>query len=537
MKKMKLLFLLFLFPLILNLQSCLDLPGDILMPQWNVNLNLPITKKSYELKDIFKGNGYIKIDDENNFVITSDTYSQDTDITSFIELNAESKTENNNVSVANTAGDETYLEFPEGTKLQSADFSKGILKFSSRNLSLIAPITLIFDIPGFLNPAFQPLQVVVIIPPAGQRDTIIDLKNHYYREPQNQHSFFKGQLWIKARAQSIDPIATALYDAYNSDFLFTKATGYLPRKSLGVKQNQFNLNLGDAIDYRGKVILAGATLELKASYISPENNPFPVLIKDLTITGKRSNGTTFSMMVKDSLSGIFTDKLNLKFSEDDVSLRFTELNSNVTEFLTFLPDEILLEAEYIMNPDQSQSYYTATDADKVYFETYFTSKRMSTSEFLASIEASSVTDTVDLNFSEDDKKSIENGRKASITIDVENNIALNTWMKLIIADENKNPLFTLRDLTTNADSLKFKGANVNSSGIITSPSSSKLIVELNESEIQKLAKGFYAFVVISVETSSFNNSNPLPVLLKSTDWIKINAYGQVDYNINLEDNN
>jgi hypothetical protein len=241
--------------------------------------------------------------------------------------------------------------------------------------------------------------------------------------------------------------------------------------------------------------------------------------------------------VKDSLSGIFTDKLNLKFSEDDVSLRFTELNSNVTEFLTFLPDEILLEAEYIMNPDQSQSYYTATDADKVYFETYFTSKRMSTSEFLASIEASSVTDTVDLNFSEDDKKSIENGRKASITIDVENNIALNTWMKLIIADENKNPLFTLRDLTTNADSLKFKGANVNSSGIITSPSSSKLIVELNESEIQKLAKGFYAFVVISVETSSFNNSNPLPVLLKSTDWIKINAYGQVDYNINLEDNN
>ncbi len=62
----------------------------------------------------------------------------------------------------------------------------------------------------------------------------------------------------------------------------------------------------------------------------------------------------------------------LKFNDVSTEKIYDEQNSNINDFITFLPDTIVLRAEYLMNPDHQIG--TATNKDSIKFETDFSTK-------------------------------------------------------------------------------------------------------------------------------------------------------------------
>ena len=61
------------------------------------------------------------------------------------------------------------------------------------------------------------------------------------------------------------------------------------------------------------------------------------------------------------------------------------------------------------------------------------------------------------------------------------------------------------------------------------------MLSLSASQIKSMSEAYYVIVSVSVETSSFNESNPVHVLLKASDWIEIQASRRVKYNVNPGD--
>jgi hypothetical protein len=518
--------------LITSLAGCLDLPSDVIMPTWDVELNVPLLKKTYTLDEIIKTQDYVSVDGEGNYIVTSDAYEQKTGVSNFISVSVLASTQGNTVA-SGGSGINVYLAFPEDAKIDEAIFREGKISLSARNSSLTESITLNLRFPGIKDPNNNVVVLNLPLAPGGFDSVQVDLINHKYKEPSDQLFFTKGQIWIQATATSNSILPTlATFSVFSSDFVFKQATGSLPKKSLGVEKNTFSLNVGEISDFRDKILLSGATLHLEASYESPTSNPFEFEVKNLTVTGISATGERKILRVNGNPS------VSLRFRQGDLSYDYTEQNSTITEFISFLPDSIEIAAEYIMNPDNSNAYRTATSSDSVEFKVSFTSKLTSGASSRLAIKSSSIKERSELEFNEDDRKQIRNGKYADITIDIENALPLSSSLKITILDASFSPLFVLTKEGSGNETLGFTSGTIDAStGKVTGAVTTKSRIKLNEEQIEKLSRGYHAELEVTVNTEGADAStNPVKVALRKSDWLKISTYGSLSYTIKPEEN-
>jgi hypothetical protein len=494
------------------------------MPQWDTNLNIPITTKNYTLDDIIKSQNYISINhSDNTYLIASDSLNQKIAISQFIQINSERSSPSASVIADGVTTQETFILFPDGAKITQADITKGQIKIiAHNNYSTDALLTLYF--PGILING-SPWQFTIPIPAnTASLSKILDLTNCQYRQPANQITSKDGQLWIKANASSLSGLSYVSFESYTSNFDFTSVTGYLPTKTLGTHSSSFPLNLGDASSYRNKVILDNGSLSLKGKYQSASTNPFIVGINNLRLVGKRNDSQLTNTLT-------FTDTNSNSFRFDasgNYSTVYDKTNSNITDFISFLPDSVYVSAEYVMNPDNITNYKTVRIDDSISFTTSFTSKSILT------IKKTTFTDTIDIDVSKDDRDQIVNGKGAQLSVDLKNAIPLNTWIKVTITDNNYHPLqfngsnFVITKNSNGTDSVNIAGSLTNLNGTFLSASTSKTSIELDSLQIKLFAQNAYhAIVSVTVETSN----NNLPVIVHATDWINLNVYGRVTYTV------
>ncbi|MBZ0199212.1 MAG: hypothetical protein K8H86_05040, partial [Ignavibacteriaceae bacterium] len=125
--------------------GCLDLPSDIILPQWDVELNIPLIKKTYSLEEIIKSDrqNYINLDPQNDsiYYIQSEAYRISSGISQFITVTNQRASQNNVVNASTTDSTQIYLAFPEGAQLNEATFTQGYLAFSAKNQSLVEGMT------------------------------------------------------------------------------------------------------------------------------------------------------------------------------------------------------------------------------------------------------------------------------------------------------------------------------------------------------------------------------------------------------------
>ena len=506
-------------------QGCVSLPSDVIMPQWDTDLNLPITTKNYSLNDIIKSPNYLSINSQDStYMITSDSLGQNVSVSQFIQLKTERSTPTAPVLADGKTTIEGFLEFPDGAKLSQAAISQGKFKIVAHN-SFPTVVQLTINFPGITKDG-APFPITFSVPANTISIThIIDFVNCLYVQPANQISSEDGQLWIKAIATSATGLVVITFESFIYDFIFTSATGYLPIKSLGTHSSSFPLNIGDATKYRDKVVLKTGSLSLKGKYNSLAANPFVVGVNNLHLVGKRNHS-----QLTDTLK--FTNQTSNSFKFDasgNYSSVYDENNSNITSFITFLPDSIYVSAEYIMNPDDDPAYKTVRFDDTISFATRFTSKSV------LSIKQATFTDTVNINIDQDKRDQILNGKGAQLTVDIQNAIPLNSWIKVILTDKDYHPLlingsaFVITKNTNGTDSVSIAGSQTDGNGNYVNYSASNTTVTLDSVQIRQFSQNAYhAIVSITVETSHNNN---VPVVVHASDWIKLNVFGRVTYRV------
>jgi hypothetical protein len=264
-------------------------------------------------------------------------------------------------------------------------------------------------------------------------------------------------------------------------------------------------------------------LILDASLFTRLNDPYPVFINNLNIVGLRNDG--LQIMLKDSTGN---SNMFIHIENGALQKEFNSSNSNVSEFVSFLPDSILLRAEYIMNPDNQRG--SATIEDSVFFKTTFSMK-----SFVA-LKKSTVVDSSDIELTQEQRDNISDGNSAAIVIELENAIPVSGWFKIDMVDADNNLLFTISRNSIGTDTLFFESAPVNEEGeVIRSFQNPPITVTLDASQIEMLTRVKYAVYSASLQTSDAFQNPPTIVALRPNAWLKIRTYGTINYRIKPED--
>jgi hypothetical protein len=508
-------------------QSCAKFPSDVIMPQWDVDLNVPLATKSYLLADIIKPQNYISIDPTHDslYVITSDTYSQSVGISNFIKVLTSSEVAGIPI-FAGVIDFAVSVPFPGGAKINTAEFQSGTLFIAGHNPKS-TPVNLIISIPCIFNAdGTGSLKDTLIVPAQnganpGYASLLIDLAGRsYIASDQNNQNSLYIHLSLTGTLDITYPYVT--FDSKVSDFDFTSFTGYLPTKSLGTKTNSFSLNLGDAVKYRDKVTLSTASLIMNGKYKSSASDPFIVEVDNFQVVGSRIGSTLTQALTFYSGSNTFRFDATGNFTAV-----YDTTNSNITTFIDFLPDVINISAKYVMNPDNSQEFKTATSKDTINFTTNFSTKSV------LAVKQTSFSDTLALNISQDNRDKIVKGKGVSATVDIQNAIPLNSWIRVTLADSSYHTLFVISKSASGADSISFPGATVDGNGNVVTLGANSTTISLDSAQIKQLAqKAYYAIISVTVITTGNNNT---PITVKAKDWIKLNVYGSVTYRINEKD--
>ena len=296
----------------------------------------------------------------------------------------------------------------------------------------------------------------------------------------------------------------------------------LPRLSLGIKRTAGGFNLNDGVDYRGKFFIREGILNLKSEYVSPHQNNFDIEFSNVKIIGARNNGEEKFLVRNDG------QNISYRLINGVYDLTLDQTNSNLTEFVSFLPDSIVITSEYILNPSNDPISRIVTNIDSIKFSAQFTTKS------IFAMKQTNYSDTLAIEISQDDRKRIREVVDADLTIHLENAIPIDAFVKATIADENYSPLFTLTKNQAGIDSLQFHGSQVNiNTGQIISPTLTLNSIKLDSIQIVQFSNAHYIIISTTLNTVNAGNENPNPptVQFKSSDWLNIKCFGKVKYHV------
>lgn len=507
--------------------GCLDLPGDIILPEWDVDLNVPIISKTYTLYDMFKPESKNSITStltsDDFYLVQSDNFDAHTKVADYVSILSQGSTSQNFIIPANQPAQSVFIVFPKDIEIEQATFASGFLSFAIQNPSSAA-ISSSLQIPGIKKPDGSPLIIVTNVA-AFSRDSIVyDLSNHQYTFPPNQPIQNKNSLQLVASANSTVNGSFENVNSYLFNFSFSSLTGSLSRTSLGNERTSASLNLNDAAVLQNKLFIKEASLSLKSEYVSTHHNFFELEIANIQIKGIRNSGEQKTLTRNDGQAITFS------LVNGNYDLTLNETNSNVADFITFLPDSIVISSDYTLNPSNDHTAKTVTNKDSIKFSAQFSVKS------IFAIKQINFTDTLGIDLSQDDRDKIYDGARADLNIYLENAIPIDAFVKITITDKNYSPLFTLTKNQNGVDSLQFLGSQVNNStGQIISPTITLNTIALDSAEIRQLSNAHYAIVSTTVNTKNANeNPNPPTVQFKSSDWLNLKCYGKVKYHLNPE---
>jgi len=230
------------FTILILLSGCYELPDQLILPEWDTELNLPIANRRFTIDELIKEQGYIATDgltiEDSIYVMESEAYKLDTDISDFIQLIGFAPL--NDIPVYTDSQSITiYLQFPAGAEIDSAGFLSGTFNFNVENPTN-EEVILNLTIPGITDLANNPLLVQIITPPQGSASLNEDLQGHKYTVPENQPSEFRNSLMINTSVNNPNGSGGIVFlDFSSTDFMFSYVSGIMPATSLGTRDNTF----------------------------------------------------------------------------------------------------------------------------------------------------------------------------------------------------------------------------------------------------------------------------------------------------------
>jgi len=505
---------------VIILAGCMDVPKDFIAPQWDTDLNIPLINKTYTLNDIIKPQDHITVDTsgEDIYLLQSDKYYLNNNISEFVKIDEQSLsslptlTSDSDTSI-------NYIPFPGGTEIENAEFDQGIIDFKVSNPTS-ADVVFSIILPGLKDINGNPVTFYRNVSPGETYSLAKDIRNCTYQIPPDQPLSLKNSLRLVVSAQSSQLGNVVYSDVTMSGISFQYLKGRILSKSLGNQTSSYFFNVDEVEQYRDKTFLRDAKLNLNAYYVSMYNTPVDLEIKNLNIIAKRNDGSVFYL--RDSVGN---PNFNIRIVNGESQRVFTENNSNINDFVTYFPDSVILNSEYIVNPENNNGTYSSLDSIKI--ETDF-----STRSYL-SIKKTTINEQSSLEISQSDRDEIENSQGADINFVIDNGIPLTAWLKIDVMDKDNNFLFTLTNNPEEGDSISFLGADVDQNGeVTTSYINPPKAINLDESEIKLLSKAYFINYSVSFRTKDAYLNPPQIVAVRPSDWINLKAYGTIKYRVN-----
>ncbi len=503
--------------------GCFDLPEELIMPEWDVDLNVPLTNKTYTLYEMFKpeSQSFIStsINNENFYLIRTNKIETSSEVTNYISVAAENIISNNFILPADATTNQTFIVFPDSVEIEKATFIGGHISLTIENPQP-APLFSRIKIVGIKKPDGSELIIESNLEPFGRDSINNDLTGYEYDFPQTLSSQNKNGLHLEATASCSLPNAFEVVHFYGYGFRFSSVTGILPKHSLGIKSTSSFLEINDASTLRDKIFIKECSLSLKSNYSSLHHNNFNLEFKDVRIIGRRNDGAEKLLRRSDG------QHINLIVQNGTAEYVFDQDNSNISDFISFLPDSVFLSAEYILNPLNDRVSRTITNQDSIDFIASFSVKS------IFALKQTNFKDTVEIEISQDERDKIRNSGEADLNINIENAIPIDAHLKATVTDENYNPLFVLTKSLSGSDSLFFAGGQVNhATGQIISPTFSVNSIILRSNQLNQLADARYIILSTTISTTNSFSTNPPMVQFKSSDWLKMKCFGKIKYHV------
>ncbi len=506
---MKKYLLLLLIPFLIN--SCNDMPTKFNSPNWDTNLRFPITEKSYNLEEIIKISKNIQIDSSSGagnfkYKLVSDDYIQNFVLQDFLKDQLNGTYENLEFFVTN-ADTLAFIELSSGASIDSAYMSGGDIELTIDNKSK-GTVSFTVGMPSLKANDGTSFEIIGNVAANTKSSSSKSLINYSYST--KQQPVPTQMLWkVKTVGSFTGEKVNVSLKITNTKLRFVQ--GNIPSKDLAPITRAVSLPLTkDVKDFRDKFSLKSATLFIKANYISPVKNIYDVYLKNVKIMGIRNGGGTMVLKTETGLDN-FGDIL----IQNGYRLKtFDNSNSNISEFLSFLPDSIVLTTGITVNPKNKSG--AATENDSIRITVSFSA--------LSNIGITNYTrfDTLALEIDNKYRDEMLNGRYAKIIYEVTNGIPLKNDFDIIFADNFVKPLFTQK--------VSVSGATVGNNNVVT-PSSPlpAATFELDSSQIVQLSKAYK--VIIGLKTETTNPTGNGINYFKPDMILKLKSYGEVKYHI------
>jgi len=476
------------------------------MPEWNTDLNLPLTKKEYQLRDLIREDKYIRIDSTagNMFYrLVSDTITKNTSVEDFIKNQLNTDESRLDIAIKNVVGS-GELNFSNGASIDSAFIKEGIINIQIQNNGT-SDINFELTLPGLLTLNGSNYRLSGSIKANGTFTKDIDLSGYSFT---NKQQTDKNKIKMICKVNSSNPNGTASVKLKIAQSKLKYISGILPAKLLESLNRAIELPVKDDIKrFRDKIQLNDARLILDAKYLSNHIEPFEITLKNVKIYGKRLDGSKIYLKGSDGSENLG----DYYVSNGKLYKEFSNSNSNIAEILSFLPDSLLLSGDILMNPNVKHGI--ATDNDSLSVKVYFTATSSMNFDYI------SYGDTTAFEIADIDRSRLRDANSARLIYEITNSLPLDAALSINFTDKALNILFK--------KSLTISGAILTDDLGNTSPSFIKSEFVLDSAEIRNLALSEKVIFNIKVKTSGASGK----VVLKPDSRLNILSYCEINYHL------
>lgn len=500
--------------LALLLKSCIEAPNAINIPEWDVDLNLPITKKHYTLEEIVNTDETIQIVDKDGqrlFYVNSDTVSEKFSIREALTGLIDGVYEDIEIFIDGENG-EVFVPIKNRPEVDTLIFESGMIELEVFNPSDEAPMPFVVTLPAMISSEGIPLSIEGSIEPGSTFTESIDLSGYMYTTslyPENDKDK-KDYIWITAEVGSGFVASKIIVNTIVTNSVCEFFSGRIPETDLEPISESISLPItDDIIDFRDNVELTDPVLEFFVDYISDFAPHFDINMTDIEIVGVREDG----QMYLESSDGS-TKHGDWLLTGGNFYKKFDKSNSNISDFITFMPDEVIITAAGSANPEEKKGVGTVFDSVRVatLLSAYSSLK----------IKPITLRDTIKMEIDEDYRKEIRNCKYAIIYYLIENALPFENDIKATFASNSYQPFFSKE--------FHFDGPTITESGI-GNPYLVDTSVELSEEEIGQLSNSYYIILEASVQTPE----TPYDIVFTADQWVRFESKCGIKYHIDPED--
>ncbi len=528
---------------VLSFSSCIDTPKDIVLPNWDVDVNLPITSKTYTLVDIIdpNSNPNLSISEEAGsdslYVLMANDLEETSPIADNIMIPIKVIPENLDISGTGTGSNDIIYTPDKDYRIDSAEFYSGSFYLELENRDNTSSLNYKIWIPGFKNKTDKSvLNIEGSLNPGEIRYAELPITDYRYAQLKkyayNSDSTQRADgILIRGKAIVSGTQEIKFYSRVaNSKITFSRIVGKIKKTELSYQKSRFDNSFGkQTIGFNSRINFRSISMNLLGRTIGTLRN-FKILLDSLSIMGqnKLSNGSLGSpYYLRIQGKEYFTDTL---IAGTDYNRIFTETNTNLSDFLSKFPDVITVGSKVILDNITPNSAGAVSNKDSIRFNIDLTAP------MIIAVADAGFTDTLEVDISDNDREDIVKSNSANLTVEIQNSIPLGLIAKCTFTDRNYNPLFSIKNSVDNKNEFLISPASVDINGIPISSVNTKLNCVLVNDDFEKFKQAEFIIIELKIRSTGSTSSTFGPfVQVRAKDWLKFRVYGGVNYNLDLED--